>query len=54
MITVKQARQLGRDDRAEGIDTDQLENIAESIAENYGGKAGHVLAAAYRKGAGIR
>lgn len=53
MITVNEAKAMGASDRAEGLSPEQLDDIAESIGENYGGKAGQILALAYRKGAGI-
>ncbi len=53
MLTVTQAKAMGAEDRAEGLSDEELENIAESIIENFGGRQGHVLAVAYRKGAGL-
>lgn len=53
MLTVTEAKAQGVEDRAAGFSDVELENIAESFIENIGGKAGQVLAAAYRKGAGI-
>jgi hypothetical protein len=53
MISVTEAKALGASDKAEGLDPSKLEDIAESFVENVGGKAGSILANAYRKGAGI-
>jgi hypothetical protein len=53
MLTVSEAKAAGREDREDGLSNEELENIAESFIENFGGRTGQVLAAAYRKGAGL-
>lgn len=53
MISVTEARKMGEEDRADGLTADEMENIAESLIENFGGKAGILLSRAYRKGANL-
>jgi hypothetical protein len=53
MLTVSEAKAQGKEDRAAGFSDEELDNMAEMFIENFGGRTGQVLAAAYRKGAGI-